>query len=84
LAITVGSQDAVDRRLPSGAAPGRSGADLVLADRGQLSTTGADGDVEPHALDSDAPADDMTAYNQYLAVLAARGRSKTWRNPHGV
>jgi hypothetical protein len=34
--------------------------------------------------DDGAPGDDMTEYNRYLALLAVRGRAKTWRNPHGV
>jgi integral membrane protein len=33
--------------------------------------------------DEDQPADDMTAYNRYLALLAVRGKAKTWRNPRG-
>jgi hypothetical protein len=28
--------------------------------------------------------DEMTEYNRYLALLAVKGKSKTWRNPHGV
>jgi hypothetical protein len=34
--------------------------------------------------DEDEPADQLTAYNRYLALLAVKGRAKTWRNPHGV
>lgn len=36
------------------------------------------------ALDEDAPADEMTQYNRYLALLAVKGKAKTWRNPRGV
>ena len=28
--------------------------------------------------------DEMTEYNRYLALLAVRGKAKTWRNPHGT
>jgi hypothetical protein len=85
LAITVGSQDVVNRQLPAGADAQASGAQLVRTDRSDLTVRGADGDeVDTRTVNAEAPADDMTAYNQYLAVLAARGRSKTWRNPHGV
>jgi hypothetical protein len=28
--------------------------------------------------------DEMDDYNRYLALLAVRGRAKTWRNPRGV
>lgn len=37
-------------------------------------------DVRP----DEVPAEDMTAYNRYLALLTVRGRAKTWRNPRGV
>ena len=30
------------------------------------------------------PADELTEYNRYLALLAVKGRSKTWRNPRGL
>lgn len=32
----------------------------------------------------DLPADEMTEYNRYLALLAVKGKAKTWRNPRGV
>jgi hypothetical protein len=34
--------------------------------------------------EEDEPTDDLAAYNRYLALLAVRGKAKTWRNPHGV
>jgi hypothetical protein len=34
--------------------------------------------------DAGEPADEMTVYNRYLALLAVRGKAKTWRNPHGI
>jgi len=30
------------------------------------------------------PEDDLAAYNRYLALLAVKGKAKTWRNPHGI
>ena len=53
--------------------PNRSGANESLAG---LDGTYAD---EPGG-DSE---DEMTQYNRYLALLAVRGKAKTWRNPHG-
>jgi|GEM_PF-624540 len=53
--------------------PNRSGANGSLAG---LDGTYAD---EPGG-DSE---DEMTQYNRYLALLAVRGKAKTWRNPHG-
>ncbi len=35
------------------------------------------------AAEADDSSDPMTEYNRYLALLAVRGRAKTWRNPHG-
>jgi len=32
----------------------------------------------------DLPADEMTEYNHYLALLAVKGKAKTWRNPRGL
>jgi hypothetical protein len=40
--------------------------------------------MAPDLDDEGAPTDDMTDYNRYLALLAVRGRPKTWRNPRGV
>ena len=34
--------------------------------------------------DQDEGADEMTDYNRYLALLAVRGKPKTWRNPRGL
>jgi hypothetical protein len=53
--------------------PSRSGGNGSLAG---LDGTYAD---EPGG-DSE---DEMTQYNRYLALLAVRGKAKTWRNPHG-
>ncbi len=32
----------------------------------------------------DEATDDLTEYNRYLALLAVKGKAKTWRNPRGV
>jgi hypothetical protein len=34
--------------------------------------------------EEDEPTDELAAYNRYLALLAVRGKAKTWRNPHGI
>ena len=38
----------------------------------------------PDPGDQDEGADEMTDYNRYLALLAVRGKPKTWRNPRGL
>ena len=38
-----------------------------------------DGELPPEIAE-----DEMTEYNRYLAVLAVKGRRKTWRNPRGL
>ena len=42
--------------------------------------------VEPPVVDDGergSPADELRAYNDALAALAAKGKAKTWRNPYG-
>jgi hypothetical protein len=34
--------------------------------------------------DFDEASDELTEYNRYLALLAVKGKSKTWRNPRGL
>lgn len=51
----------------------RLGGSGYLASSDGIRSDGTDGDVE----------DEMTQYNRYLALLAVRGKAKTWRNPHG-
>lgn len=71
------------RALPGEALPGEAGGrpEGSLALRSEATLIGRD----PHELPADAdPADDMTAYNRYLALLAVKGKAKTWRNPRGV
>jgi hypothetical protein len=89
-ALTVGSEDvggrvlgpAERRSLPAGGAePGSDpGSGLVPA--------GGPGEMEAMLLarvaEDDAPGDEMTEYNRYLALLAVKGKAKTWRNPRGV
>jgi hypothetical protein len=91
LAITVDSAEADARSLPagSGRAIGPGGLDdgpgLVPVWSGHL--TPRDDEMGEDAVllgDSHDPADDLAAYNRYLALLAVRGKTKTWRNPHGV
>jgi hypothetical protein len=91
LAITVGSADVDGRMLPEGergaigAGEADLGPDLVPVWAGHL--TRRDDDVGEDAIllgNEDDPADDLGAYNRYLALLAVRGKTKTWRNPHGV
>jgi hypothetical protein len=36
------------------------------------------------AEEESGPADAMTDYNRYLALLAVKGKPKTWRNPRGL
>ncbi len=94
-ALTVGSEEVGGNVLGAASRPavtagqpaGRPGADLVPAgerdlqpgDRSHLDALLL-GEVE----EPDAPADEMTEYNRYLALLAVRGKAKTWRNPRGI
>jgi hypothetical protein len=89
LAITVESDEAGGRQLVPGAAaalpaPGESGSDPA-APTGPAGSPAvvdaADGGLLP---DEEETGDQLTAYNRYLALLAVRGKAKTWRNPHGV
>jgi hypothetical protein len=73
------------------AGPGAGGAGGTLAPTGAggtLAPTGADDAALAAALlasdEDDEPADEMAAYNRYLALLALKGKPKTWRNPHGL
>lgn len=61
------------------------GADLVRA--GMAPRRRRDGEVEmmpPEPDPGEEDADEMTHYNRYLALLAIKGKAKTWRNPHGL
>jgi hypothetical protein len=97
LAITVGSET-VDTSHALGAAetaaaalgvgepgPDRAGEAALLRAGGPLEVRRGTADVEGHLLEAEGEdTDDMTQYNRYLALLAVRGRAKTWRNPRGV
>jgi hypothetical protein len=90
LAITVGSEDAgVARQLGAGPmaaelTEGVRDPALVPAAVWDQVPEGPEG-IEASLLDDEhPPADGLTAYNRYLAMLAVRGKPKTWRNPRGV
>jgi hypothetical protein len=92
LAIHAEARDTSSRALPAGgkapaqlATGGRSGeraGDLV---RVQASLAETQEEARLLSPDSDGePFDEMTEYNRYLALLAVKGRPKTWRNPRGL
>ena len=68
-----------ERRALPGEGTGRDERSVAL--RSEANLIGRDPQELPADLD---PADDMTAYNRYLALLAVKGKAKTWRNPRGV
>jgi hypothetical protein len=88
LALTVDSDDAGTGRAIDAAvqAPQLTEAaatplPAMLAGRVPVLPGGPDADL---LADEDQPTDELAAYNRYLALLAVRGRAKTWRNPHGI
>ncbi len=93
LALTVNSTDVGGKALSPGGAPA-VGTGEVSPDASALVTArfvpGYAGDdlragLEATLVESeDDPTDDLAAYNRYLALLAVRGRAKTWRNPRGL
>jgi hypothetical protein len=71
--------------------PDGPGAELVLRPPGAVAATGRPGTDAVMLLPAEDPdgagveaTDEMDDYNRYLALLAVRGRAKTWRNPRGV
>jgi hypothetical protein len=92
LAISVDSRDSSNRvlaaggpapaALSSGGRPEQRPGDLVrratdiahLPEQAKLLTPD----------EGSEPADEMTEYNRYLALLAVKGKPKTWRNPRGL
>jgi hypothetical protein len=90
LAITANSDDLGGRRLASGLAPaqlnagGATGPGSVSAAGWPAVPARIGGDGADLLADEDEPTDELTAYNRYLALLAVRGKPKTWRNPHGL
>ena len=95
-ALTAGSHDvsralhaSTARAVTAGSSASQPpGSDPLPAGRtsAELQTTARE--VEAHLLrddaEPDAPADELTEYNRYLATLALQGKPKTWRNPHGL
>lgn len=43
-----------------------------------------DATLVPHDPRDELPPDEMSQYNRYLALLAVKGKTKTWRNPRGL
>jgi hypothetical protein len=86
----VGSEDAGPARQLG---PGSLAAELTDGTRDAAPVppavrdgdSGGRHDAEPTLLDDEhTPTDELTAYNRYLAMLAVRGKPKTWRNPRGL
>ena len=69
--------------IPASAALVRTGGEVVPG-TGTEAALLADDDGLLADDDAGVAGDELTEYNRYLALLAVRGRSKTWRNPHGV
>lgn len=94
-ALTVGSEEvggrvigpAARRQVTAGSSDPGSGPALVPAGESGLMEAGRpelDALLLSEAADTDGPHDEMTEYNRYLAMLAVRGKAKTWRNPRGL
>ena len=88
LAIEVGSTQTSGRQV----GPGDPAAAALTDGSGELTAAAVAVRTETalvaHELHDElppgeTPAEDITAYNRYLAMLAVRGRAKTWRNPRG-
>ena len=80
-----GAAEAAGPRIDAATGEPLPGTSLVPAGGREVVPAGADGHLALLADDDPRLAgDEMTEYNRYLALLAVRGRSKTWRNPHGV
>ena len=92
LAITADSRESSSRVLHSGwPAPAKLPSGERSEDgSGHLVRREASLDELPEtarllAPDNEAePADEATEYNRYLALLAVKGKPKTWRNPRGL
>ena len=92
LAITVESEATGSGRVlgPGGAAPtraitsGEADADRAPVPTHNLALESQVGNPTAALLDEEFDdGDPMTEYNRYLALLAVRGKAKTWRNPRG-
>ena len=65
------------------AGAGADAGEVVVAS--DLSLAAVEDGVQLLAPEHDAGAtDELTEYNRYLALLAIKGKSKTWRNPKGL
>ncbi|MGH9054874.1 MAG: hypothetical protein ACRDYY_03235 [Acidimicrobiales bacterium] len=93
LAITVGSSEGAERALDPAESTlaigaGRSGdgrePSVALSARPAPLVVQGQGDAALLGAEEDPDDDDLAAYNRYLALLAVRGKPKTWRNPHGI
>ena len=96
-ALTVESRDSTANRLGAGIAPGRalgdgSYASSVSGPPADIAYPGG-ASIEASTIVADTATildveggdgDEMTEYNRYLALLAVKGKAKTWRNPHGT
>lgn len=94
-ALTVGSEEVGARSIGGGSRPSvTAGQENAPAGFGLVAV--GERDLQPddrpdldamlvaESAGSDAPSDEMTEYNRYLALLAVRGKAKTWRNPRGI
>ena len=92
LAITADSRESSNRMLGAGG-PGpaqvSSGLDPTVDAAGLVRADSSLAELEGQARllapdDEGVPADELTEYNRYLALLAVKGKPKTWRNPRGL
>ena len=94
-ALTVGSEEvsgrvlgpSARRAVTAGTPEPGSSSELVAVGERAVAPAGRS-EMEAlllsEAADVDGPSDEMTDYNRYLALLAVKGKAKTWRNPRGV
>lgn len=90
-ALTVGSEQVDGRVLDpvrrpavtAGDPAGERGAALVRVARTPV-PAGEDARLLDDGGDGDGATDEMSEYNRYLALLAVKGKAKTWRNPRGL
>lgn len=90
-ALTVGSEQVDGRVLGPVSRPAvtagdpadEQGAALVRVARTPV-PAGEDARLLDDSGDGDGATDEMSEYNRYLAMLAVKGKAKTWRNPRGL
>ena len=98
-ALTVGSEEldgrvlagpprrAVGSGIPGSAAEAGSGSGEVVEVGEAGLIAGDDPGLDAvllAAAEHPGATDEMTEYNRYLAMLAVKGKAKTWRNPRGL